>query len=120
LPPDSSCRWKKRPRTIIHCTGKITAENSEAFQKEIRDLIPQSRGHVAAITCRIVLDLANVTYVDSTGLGSLLGAWTAAQKKGCDVEIANLHPQVDKLLERTKLDAVFKKFKDVFGSKEVP
>jgi anti-anti-sigma regulatory factor len=41
-------------------------------------------------------------------------------KKGCDVEIANLHPQVDKLLERTKLDAVFKKFKDVFGSKGVP
>ncbi len=106
---------EKHDETIIHCTGNITAENSEAFQKEIRNLIPESRGHVDAITCRIVLDLANVAYVDSTGLGALLGTWTAAQRKGCELEIANLSPRVEKLVEITKLDSVFKKIRDYLG-----
>ncbi|MGI9102812.1 MAG: STAS domain-containing protein [Terriglobales bacterium] len=108
---------EKANETIIHCAGKITAENSEAFQKEIRDWIPQSRGHGDAIACRVVIDLSNVTHVDSTGLGALLGAWTAAQRKGCDLEIANLNPRVEKLVEMTKLDTVFNKMKDFFGSR---
>ena len=94
--------------TIVHCNGKITVENSEMFQREIRDLIPESRGQITATTYRIVLDLSNVTHVDSTGLGALLGAWTAAKSKGCDLEIANLNPQVDKLVEVTKLDISYK------------
>jgi anti-sigma B factor antagonist len=107
---------EKADETIVHCTGRIGAENSEAFQKGIRSLIPHSRGHAAAITCRIVLDLANVTHIDSTGLGALSGAWTAAQSKSCDLEIANLNPRVARLFEITKLDNMFKKVKDLFGS----
>ncbi|HUE53300.1 MAG TPA: molybdopterin-dependent oxidoreductase, partial [Terriglobales bacterium] len=57
----------------------------------------------------IVLDLSNVTHVDSSGLGALLGAWTAARDKGCDLEIANLNPRVEKLVEITRLDTVFKR-----------
>jgi len=68
-------------KTIVHCNGKITVENSEMFQRGIRDLIPESRGQNTATTYRIVLDLSNVTHVDSTGLGALLGAWTAAKGK---------------------------------------
>ena len=79
--------------TIVHCEGKITAENSEVFQRQIRDLIPQSCAQTATITRRIIVDLSNVTHVDSTGLGALLRAWTAAQNKGCDLEIANLNPR---------------------------
>jgi anti-anti-sigma factor len=100
---------EKPNETIVHCKGKIIAENSEMFQREVRELIPESRGQIAAITYRIVLDLSNVTHVDSTGLGALLGAWTAAQSKGCDLEIANLNPRVEKLVEITKLDTVFKR-----------
>jgi anti-sigma B factor antagonist len=106
---------EKATETIVHCTGRITAENAEAFQTHIRGLIPDSRGHVDAITCRIVLDLTNVAQVDSTGLGALLGAWTAGQNRGCELEIANLNPRVGKLVEMTKLDSVFKKLKDAFG-----
>jgi len=100
---------RKPNETIVQCKGRITAENSEMFQREVRDLIPESRDQIAAKTYRIVLDLSNVTHVDSTGLGALLGAWTAAQKKGCDLEIANLNPRVEKLVEITKLDTVFKR-----------
>jgi anti-anti-sigma factor len=100
---------EKANETIIHCKGKITAENLEVLQKEIRDLMPESRDPIAAIAYRIVLDLSNVTHVDSSGLGALLGVWTAARNKGCDLEIANLNPQVEKLVEVTKLDTVFKR-----------
>src|SRR5690242_1651823 len=100
---------EKANETIIHCKGKITAENLEVLQKEIRDLMPESRDPIAAIAYKIVLDLSNVTHVDSSGLGALLGVWTAARNKGCDLEIANLNPQVEKLVEVTKLDTVFKR-----------
>jgi hypothetical protein len=46
---------EKANETIVHCRGKITAENSQMFQREIRDLIPDSRGQIPAITYRIVL-----------------------------------------------------------------
>jgi DMSO/TMAO reductase YedYZ molybdopterin-dependent catalytic subunit len=71
--------------------------------------MPESPDPIAAIAYRIVLDLSNVTHVDSSGLGALLGAWTAARDKGCDLEIANLNPRVEKLVEITKLDTVFKR-----------
>src|ERR1700682_6835716 len=71
--------------------------------------MPESRDPIAAIAYRIVLDLSNVTHVDSSGLGALLGVWTAARDKGCDLEIANLNPRVEKLVEITKLDTVFKR-----------
>jgi anti-anti-sigma factor len=100
---------EKSNETIVHCKGRITAENSEVFQREIRYLIPESSGQIGAATHRIVLDLTNVTHVDSTGLGALLAAWTSAQKKRCDLEIANLNSRVEKLVEITKLDTVFKR-----------
>jgi len=95
--------------TIVHCKGKITAENSEVFQRQIRDLIPESHAQIGTVTRRIIVDLSNVTLVDSTGLGALLRVWTAAQNKGCDLEIANLNQRVEKLVEITRLDTVFKR-----------
>jgi len=109
-PPGLKLQLEEKPNEIVvHCKGRITAENSEVFQREIRDLIPKSGGQAGAITYRIVLDLSNVTHVDSAGLGALLGAWTAAQRKGCDLELANLNPPVEKVVEMTKLHTVFKR-----------
>jgi anti-anti-sigma factor len=104
---------EKDEETIVHCAGRINAENSEMFQRQIRNLIPESG---TQIIHRIVLDLSNVTHVDSSGLGALLGAWTAAKRKGCDLEMANLNPRVEKLVEITKLDTVFKRARVVAAS----
>ena len=100
---------KPSHETIVHCKGKITAENSEMFQRQIRDLIPQSHAQISTTTRRIIVDLSEVTHVDSTGLGALLRLWTTAQNKACDLEIANLNPRVEKLVEITRLDTVFKR-----------
>lgn len=102
--------------TIVHCRGKITGESAEAFENEICGrAIPESRGKGVAVTSRIVLDLSRATYVDSVGLGAILRVWTAGQRRGCDVEIVNLNPRVEKLFNITKLDQVFSKMKDLFG-----
>jgi len=79
------------------------------FQRQIRDLIPELHAQIATVTRRIIVGLSNVTHVDSTGLGALLRVWTAAQNKGCDLEIANLNSRVEKLVEITRLDTVFKR-----------
>lgn len=107
----------ERPEeTVIYCSGKITADSAEMFQNEIRgNVIPESRGKGVPVTTRIVLDLSKVTFVDSTGLGALLGVWTAAQRRGCDVELVNLSPRVEGLVSVTKLDQVFSKMKGLFG-----
>ncbi|HKV94358.1 MAG TPA: STAS domain-containing protein, partial [Candidatus Angelobacter sp.] len=107
----------ERPQeTIVYCSGKITSESAETFQNEIRgNVIPESRGKGVDVTTRIVLDLSRVTFVDSTGLGALLGIWTAAQRRGCDVELVNLSPRVEGLVSVTKLDQVFSKMKGLFG-----
>lgn len=102
--------------TIVHCSGKITAESSETFQRQICDLVPELGAQSSAKPRRILVDLSNVTYVDSSGLGALLQSWTAAQKNGCDLEIANMNSRVEKLVELTKLDRVFRRARVVAAS----
>jgi anti-sigma B factor antagonist len=101
---------------IVYCSGKITAESAETFQSEIRDhVIPMTRGKGVAFTTRIVLDLSNVTFVDSTGLGALFSLWSAAQSKSCELEIVNLNPRVEKLVGMTRLDQIFHRVKGLFN-----
>lgn len=110
---------EKAEETIVHCKGRITADSAELFQTEIRDrVIPTSRGKGVPVTARIVLDLSQVTYVDSSGLGALLAVWTHGQRKACDVEIVNLNARVGKLVSMTKLDQVFNKMKGLFGGEQ--
>ena len=105
--------------TTVYCSGRITAESAEWFQNEIRDrIIPMSRGSGAAVTSRIILDLSKVSFIDSTGLGSLLAVWTAAQRRSCDMEIINPGARVEELLSITKLDQVFNKMKNLFGGNQ--
>jgi len=107
---------EKPEETIVYCSGRIVAESAEWFQNEIRDrIIPMSRGRGVAVTSRIVLDLSKVSFIDSTGLGSLLTVWTAAQRRSCDMEIINPGARVEQLLSVTKLDQVFTKMKNLFG-----
>lgn len=107
---------EKPEETIVYCSGRIVAESAEWFQNEIRDrIIPMSRGRGVAVTSRIVLDLSKISFIDSTGLGSLLTVWTAAQRRSCDMEIINPGARVEQLLSVTKLDQVFTKMKNLFG-----
>jgi anti-sigma B factor antagonist len=107
---------ERAEEAIIYCTGKITAGAAEVFRSQIRDRVfPVSRGKGVAVTNRIVLDLSNVRFVDSAGLGSLFSLWREAQSKACDLEIVNLSPRVQKLVSLTRLDQVFGRIKSLFS-----
>jgi len=107
---------EKPGETVVHCIGKITSDTAEFFQNQVRDnVMPISRGKGIDVISRVVLDLSQVSFVDSVGLGALLAVWTTGQRRSIDVELVNLNPRVGELVSVTKLDQVFNKMKNLFG-----
>lgn len=81
------------------CRGRINLETSIQFRTEVKSLSPQHK--------RVLADLSGVDYVDSAGLGSLLGTYISAKSDGCELKLINVHPHVKDLLNITHLTSVF-------------
>jgi anti-sigma B factor antagonist len=72
---------------------------------------PRLREHLTSLPSdaeRVVVDLSEVTFLDSTGLGVLVAGWKRCEDNGASLELVVTRPQVTKVLEITTLDAVFK------------
>jgi anti-anti-sigma factor len=88
------------PITTILCHGKVVSETSGQVKEVVKPLIPLG-GH-------IVLDLTDVSYLDSSGLGTLVGLKVSALKEGyCKLELVNLSPRVKELLRLSNLTQLF-------------
>jgi len=113
---DLKLSMDEKPEEItIRCDGTITAESAHPFQREVRDRsIPWSRGKGIAVVNRIVLDLSSVSHVDNAGVEALLEIWTAAQKKGCSVEIINLGLQPLRRAFLSRLSQAFRRMLALF------
>jgi anti-sigma B factor antagonist len=81
--------------TTIRCIGKMTFTSSGALQTELRRLIPETK--------RLVLDLAEMTYLDSFGLGALVGAHLSAKRQQRQLKLINMSPQALQLVQVTHL-----------------
>jgi len=90
---------KNHSETIVRATGRVTLETSASLENTLRDLIAEGK--------RIVLDLTNVDYVDSAGLGALVSVYMHARRTKCDLEIANPKQRIRDLFNRSGLAAVF-------------
>ena len=91
---------------IIDLTGQITiGEASAAVRDEIRDQIGQKFN-------RILVNLADVTYIDSAGLGELTAAYTSVRNRGGVLKLLNLTKRVRDLMQITKLYTVFDVYDD--------
>jgi anti-anti-sigma factor len=89
--------WKT---TTVSCHGKLISENTAALRTLVLPMI--------AAGGRIVLDFSDLDYVDSSGLGALVGLKVSAIHKGlCKLELVNLTPRVKKLLSLTNLLQLF-------------
>jgi anti-anti-sigma factor len=98
--PELALRTDKHAdKTTVYATGRITVATASLLQTTIRGLIPETKG--------ILLDLTNVTYIDSTGIGAMVGVYLSATKAQCDFKVVNAQPRVRDLFEITKLRAVF-------------
>jgi anti-sigma B factor antagonist len=90
--------------TILDLKGKITlGEGDEALKDKINSLIHQNRK-------RILLNLAEVPYIDSAGLGEIVRTYTTVSRQGGQLKLVNLTKRITDLLMITKLLTVFETF----------
>jgi anti-sigma B factor antagonist len=87
--------------TIVDIRGRIVlGEESAALRDLVRDLL--SKGHK-----KILFNLGDVDHIDSSGLGSLVGAFTSVRKQGGELKLLNLTNKVEDVMQVTKLYTVF-------------
>ena len=85
----------------ISCSGRIVfGEESSLLREEVKKAIAEGAK-------RIVLNLGEVNYIDSGGLGTLVALHTTAHNAGANIKLANLTKRVGDLLQVTKLLTVF-------------
>jgi anti-sigma B factor antagonist len=88
--------------TVVEANGRIVfGEESNALRREVKPLV-QAAGPI------VVMDLSQVSYMDSGGIGALVGLYTTARAAGGQFTLAGANPKVLHVLEITKL-------KDVLG-----
>ena len=92
--------------TVVDLSGKITlGEGSALLRKTVRGLLDEKRIH-------IVLNLGDVDYIDSSGIGELVSAYTTAKGRGGELKLLHLSKKVHDLLQLTKLYTVFDVYTD--------
>jgi anti-sigma B factor antagonist len=93
--------------TVVDCSGRIVfGDEAAALRENVKQLLSETK--------HIVLNLGEVNYIDSGGLGTLVGLYTSAKSAGGAIKLANLTQRVGDLLQVTKLLTVF----DVYDGEE--
>jgi anti-anti-sigma factor len=84
---------------VVRCRGKLVGGVTDFLYFEVSQLIPGAK--------RIVLDLTDLTHMDSMGLGTVVRLYVSARSAGCDLELINLGKRIRQLLGVTNLLSVF-------------
>lgn len=93
---------------IISLSGKITIGSGDVAMREvITENLEQ--GHT-----KILLDLAGITAIDSSGIGEMVASYTSAKNRGAQLKLLNLSKKISDILQVTQLITVF----DVFDDEE--
>jgi anti-sigma B factor antagonist len=97
------------PVTVLDMSGRITlGDGSALLRKTLRELLEQKR-------IRILLNLADVDYIDSSGIGELVSGYTSVKSRGGELKLLHLTKKVHDLLQITKLFTVF----DVYSDEQI-
>jgi anti-sigma B factor antagonist len=92
--------------TVVDLGGRITlGDGSALLRKTIRQLLDERR-------LNIILNLADVDYIDSSGIGELVSAFTGVRNRGGNLKLLQLTKKVHDLLQLTKLFTVFEVYSD--------
>ncbi len=92
--------------TILDVSGRITLGEGGVT---LRDAIHSA---LATGTKKLILDMGGVTYMDSSGVGELTGAFMSAKNKECEFKLLNLTKKLDDLMQITKLATIFDIYTD--------
>ncbi len=106
--PELSIQTEKAAaEMIVRCAGNVTSSTSTLFQNTIRDLLPETK--------RLIIDLAAVRYMDSSGLGALVAVWVSARKADCQLKIFRPSQRLKDLFRLTNLGSVFEGNEEYLG-----
>ena len=86
--------------TVVSCTGRIVfGDESTALRDNLKKLLGGTK--------RVVLNLSGVSYIDSGGLGTMVGVYSSARSGGADIKLSGLGQRLRDVLAITKLATVF-------------
>ena len=92
--------------SVVALDGRIVlGEESNALREKVKSLIAEGK-------TKVVLNMANITFIDSAGLGTLVAAHHSAKLQGAALKLAHLGSKFQEVLQITKLLTVF----DVYNS----
>ena len=96
--------------TVVDAAGRITlGDGASTFRDTVRDL-------AAGGQKKMLLNLAEVSYIDSSGIGEMVSGFTTVTNQGGQVKLLNLTKRVKDLLQITKLYTVFDVHEDEAGA----
>ena len=96
--------------SVVDVTGRITlGEGSSALRDLLRDMVSKNQK-------KILLNLGEVSYIDSSGIGELVSGFTTVTNNGGELKLLNLNKRVKDLLQITKLYTVFDVHEDEAGA----
>jgi len=97
--PTLTLATEKTPtEATVRCSGRITFENTDQLRDTARKLIAESK--------RLVLDFSEVSYLDSSRLGMIVGVYLSAKKAGCELKFVSLSPRVREIFTLSRLDKI--------------
>lgn len=92
--------------TVVDAAGRITlGEGASVFRDSIRDLLAKGNK-------KLLVNLSEVSYIDSSGIGEMVSAFTSVTNNGGQLKLLGLSKRVKDLLQITKLYTVFEAFDD--------
>jgi anti-sigma B factor antagonist len=98
--------WERNGVTVLHLSGQLTlGDGTSSFRKLIRETLDQGKKN-------IILKMSEVYYIDSSGLGELVTAYTTVSKQGGKLKLLKLTQRVQDLVQLTKVYRVLEVFTD--------
>jgi anti-sigma B factor antagonist len=80
---------------IVHCNGRMTSDTTQSLKTTVKPLFSESK--------TVVLDLTNVSYLDSSGLGAIVGLYVSAKTANSQLKLINLNQHLKELFSITRL-----------------
>ncbi len=90
---------------VLRLEGRLDASSAKEVKDRISDLAKNKR-------VKLVVDMAGINFIDSSGLGSLVASLRSVNNLGGDIRIASLQDQVRAIFELTRLHRIFEIFDD--------
>lgn len=89
----------RQETTVVCCRGELTSSNSVLLKTYVKGALPDTK--------RVILDLTNLSRMDSSGLGTIVALYISAKSAGRTLEVVNLSPRLRELFGMANLLSVF-------------